>query len=162
MHCLELNGCYWGKASTNASQIILVFKLSNSLRLSPSLSACCWLKVLPGAEVHWFWSVVALWRWEFSICWCSNFYLKVTVFIKGLLLWAVLTVASGRFMTGHQKKQLLFTCRIPVGLTLVHSVLIGRGKKVPRHSWWSLKWECLECIKFQWAFNNPKSLCFHV
>lgn len=34
-------------------------------------------------------------------------------------------------MSGHQKKQVLFACRVPVGLTLAYSVLTGRGKKSP-------------------------------
>lgn len=64
----------------------------------------------------------------------SKFYLKITVSIKGLLLWAVLTVAVccvGLLMSGHEIKQILFACGVPVGCTLAYSVLIGRGKKSP-------------------------------
>lgn len=35
---------------------------------------------------------------------------------------------SGLFMTGPQKKQLLFACRIPVGLTVAYSLLIDKAE----------------------------------
>lgn len=53
----------------------------------------------------------------------SKFYLKITVSIKGLLLWAVLTVAVccvGLLMSGHEIKQFLFACRVPVGHILAY------------------------------------------